>query len=128
MTITGAMLIGKSDVRGTQGTIRALNPATGTELDPEFAAGGRAEVDLACRLAQEAFDSFRETSLAVRAQFLREIARGILDLGDTLIERACAETGLPKGRVEGERGRTVGQLEMFASIVSEGRWIGATLD
>lgn len=38
------------------------------------------------------------------------------------------ETGLPKGRIEGERGRTIGQLELFASLMSDGRWIGATLD
>jgi NADP-dependent aldehyde dehydrogenase len=122
------MLIGKSEVRGKQGTMRAFNPTAGTELEPDFGAGGEAEVDRACLLAQEAFDSYRETPPATRARFLRLIGQGILDLGDALIDRACAETGLPKGRIEGERGRTVGQLELFASIVSEGRWIGATLD
>jgi NADP-dependent aldehyde dehydrogenase len=122
------MLIGKSGVRGTHGSMRAFNPATGTELDPEFGTGGDAEVDRACLLAQEAFDSYRETSLATRARFLKIIAQGILGLGDVLIDRACAETGLPKGRMESERGRTVGQLELFAALVNEGRWIGATLD
>ncbi len=128
MRITGTMLIGKSEVRGTLGSMRAFNPATGTELDPEFGAGGEAEVDRACLLAQRAFDSYRETSLSTRARFLKVIAQGILGLGDVLIDRASAETGLPKGRIEGERGRTVGQLELFASLVNEGRWIGATLD
>jgi NADP-dependent aldehyde dehydrogenase len=128
MTITGAMLIGRSELRGTQGVLRAWNPATNLELEPDFGAGGEAEVDRACLLAHEAFDAYRETSLATRARFLRLIGHGILDLGDELVERACAETGLPRGRIEGERGRTVGQLELFASMVTEGRWIGATLD
>jgi alpha-ketoglutaric semialdehyde dehydrogenase len=128
MRITGTMLIGKSEVRGTQGRMRAFNPATGTELDPEFGAGGDAEVDRACLLAQEAFDSYRETKPSVRSRFLKMIAQGMVDLGDVLIDRACAETGLPKGRIESERGRTVGQLELFASLVSDGRWISATLD
>jgi alpha-ketoglutaric semialdehyde dehydrogenase len=128
VTIKGSMLIGQSEVRGTQGVLRAWNPTTGTEIDPDFAAGGETEVDHACLLAQEAFDSYRETSLGARAEFLRAIGQGILNLGDALVERACAETGLPRARIEGERGRTVGQLELFASLVSEGRWIGATLD
>src|ERR1700731_592175 len=114
MRLTGTMLIGKSEVRAQHGSMRAFNPATGTELDPEFGAGGDAEVDRACLLAQEAFDSYRETSLATRARFLKIIGQGIHGLGDGLIDRACAETGLPKGRMEGERGRTVGQLELFA--------------
>lgn len=128
MRITGTMLIGKSEVLGTQGTIRAFNPAAGIELDPAFGVGSEAEVDRACKLAEQAFDSFRETSLADRARFLRRIGQGIMELGNALIERAAAETGLPKGRIEGERSRTVGQLEMFASIVEKGRWIGATID
>jgi NADP-dependent aldehyde dehydrogenase len=122
------MLIGRSEIRGKQGIIRAFNPATGTELEPDFGAGGETDVARACILAQEALDSYRETSLATRARFLRMIGQGILGLGDALVDRACAETGLPRGRIEGERSRTVGQLELFASIVSEGRWINATLD
>ena len=128
MTINGAMLIGQSEVRGTAGILRAWNPTTGSEIDPDFAAGGADDVDRACGLAQEAFDSYREISLAARAQFLRAIGQGILNLGDELVDRACAETALPRGRIEGERGRTVGQLELFAALVSEGRWIGVTLD
>lgn len=128
MTVKGAMLIGRSEVRGAQGILRAWNPATGTEMEPDFGAGGETDVDRACLLAQEAFDSYRETSLAARAQFLRAIGQGILKLGDALVDRACDETALPRARIEGERARTVGQLELFASLVSEGRWIGATLD
>ena len=37
-----------------------------------------------------------------------------LAMGDTLIARAKAETGLPEGRLTGERGRTINQLKMFA--------------
>ena len=122
------MLLGKSEVRGTEGVLRAWNPATGAEMEPDFATGGQVEVNRACLLAQEAFDFYRETPLEGRAQFLRAIGQGILDLGDKLVERACAETGLPRGRIEGERARTVGQLELFASVVCDGRWIGATLD
>src|ERR1700680_4616145 len=95
------MLVGANEVRGTEGVIRAWNPTAGTHMEPDFAAGGLVEVNRACLLAQEAFDSYRETSLEPRAQFLRAIGQGILDLGDQLVDRACAETGLPPRRIRG---------------------------
>lgn len=39
-----------------------------------------------------------------------------------------AETGLPRPRLEGERGRTVGQLRMFATVVREGGWQDIRID
>lgn len=108
--------------------MRSLNPVNLTEIEPEFGSGDESDVNRACLLAEQAFDSYREISLTTRARFLRMIGQGILDLGDALVDRACAETGLSRTRIEGERGRTVGQLEMFASIVNDGRWIEATLD
>jgi len=128
MTLTGEMLIGARAVRGAESTLHAVNPATGAEMEPAFGGGSAAEVDLACTLAEDAFDTYRAVSLEKRAQFLEAIAQGILDLGDVLVERVMSESGLPRGRVEGERGRTVGQLRLFALLAREGRWLNATLD
>ena len=126
--LTGEMLIGARAVRGTEGTFHALNPATGAELEPAFGGGSTADVDAACTLAEAAFNEFRARSLEERAKFLETIAQGVLNLGDELVERVMSESGLPRGRVEGERGRTVGQLRLFASLAREGRWLNATLD
>lgn len=128
MLINGSMLIGQAEVFGSHGTMRAFDPAKGTEIEPAFGAGGEADVDRACTLADAAFDAFRHTSSAERAAFLRAIGQGILALGDTLIERAQAESGLPKARLEGERSRTIGQLEMFAKIIEGGEWMDVTID
>jgi alpha-ketoglutaric semialdehyde dehydrogenase len=126
--ITGEMLIGSQAVRGDRGDIRGIDPSTGQEIDPPFGSGGAAEVERACALAWAALDAYRETSLEQRARFLEAIAQAILDLGDELVVRAMAESGLPRGRIEGERGRTVGQLRLFASVVREGGWIDARID
>jgi 2,5-dioxopentanoate dehydrogenase len=128
MKITGEMLIGATAVRGSDATLRAFDPARGADLEPVFGGGGAEEVGRACELAEAAFDPFRFASLETRAQFLEAIADNLLALGDALIERAQAESALPKARIEGERGRTIGQLKLFASLVREGRWLGATLD
>ena len=128
MTITGEMLIGRASVRGATTPIRAFNPTTGEEMDPVFGSGDASQVELACGLATQAFDTYRETSLEARATFLETIATNIEALGDDLIKRASAESGLPIARLQGERGRTVGQLRLFAKVVRDGRWLGATLD
>lgn len=128
MNVTGEMLIGARSVRGEQGVVRAVNPATGEQMMPEFGGGSAKDVDDACTLAGRAFDTYRATTLEQRAHFLEAIAQGIVDLGDVLVERVMSESGLPRPRMEGERGRTVGQLRLFAALVREGRWLNVTLD
>ena len=126
--LTGTMLIGGEPVYGGEGELRSVEAATGAPLDPAFGAGGANEVERACALAEAAFDTFRETAPVDRARFLEAIADAILDLGDELIVRVMAESGLPRARLEGERGRTVGQLRLFASVLREGSWAGVRID
>ncbi len=128
MQLTGEQLIGANRHRGTAGALNATNPTTGETLPPTFGAGTPADVNTACTLAAEAFDTFRAVSLEQRALFLEAIADGIVALGDTLIDRVMAESGLPRPRLEGERGRTAGQLRLFASIVRSGRFLSPTFD
>lgn len=128
MPITGDLLLGAETRRGTNGELRAIAAATGEPLEPAFGGATAADLETACALAWEAFPLYRESDLAARAAFLETIARNILDIGDELVERCMAESGLPRGRVEGERGRTVGQLRLFASVVREGAFLDARID
>ncbi|KGW36473.1 aldehyde dehydrogenase family protein [Burkholderia pseudomallei MSHR3016] len=108
MQITGEMLIGAAAVRGSEGTMRAYAPAQGVELEPTFGAGGAADVDRACRLANAAFDPFRQAPLETRARFLEAIAERIVGLGDPLIERAHADRRCPsRGSKASARARSV---------------------
>ncbi|MBA2780443.1 aldehyde dehydrogenase (NADP(+)) [Billgrantia kenyensis] len=128
MTLEGKMLIGREATSGSSQPISAVNPATGERLEPAYLGGTQAEVERACVLADEAFDHFRDTALDERAAFLETIASEIEAIGDALIERAMAETGLPQARLEGERGRTCGQLRLFASVVRAGEWLDVRID
>ncbi|SDO12533.1 aldehyde dehydrogenase (NADP(+)) [Vreelandella arcis] len=128
MTIRGEMLIGQQTVTGTQANIQAVNPATGEKLDPIYVGGSRAHVEQATELAETAYATYRETSLEERATFLETIASEIEAIGSELVERAMAETGLPQARIEGERGRTCGQLRLFASVVRAGEWLDVRID
>src|SRR3954469_24908430 len=126
--ITGDILIGAQRVSGGERSYRAVNPATGETLEPAFAFASPAEVERACALAWDAFHSYRETGPDERARFLEAIAANISSLGEALVERASAETGLPRARIEGERGRTVGQLKLFADVVRRGEWLDLRID
>jgi len=129
MNMTGEMLIGASCVAGTDGGQRAFNPTTDAEIaEPRFGFGTAADVGRAATLAAEAFDEYRALPLSRRAAFLEAIADNIMALGDTLLERAHAETGLPLARLTGERGRTVSQLRLFAGVVRDGHFLHATID
>jgi alpha-ketoglutaric semialdehyde dehydrogenase len=127
-TINGDLLIGATAQAGTAAPFRAVDPSTGKQIEPAFGTATLDDVERACALAQQAFDSYRETTLEQRAQFLEQVAQNILDLGPALIERAMQESGLPQARLEGERGRTVGQLRLFAKVVRDGRFLGTALD
>eukprot|EP01034_Spumella_vulgaris_P025723 gene25723-32211_t len=105
-----------------------MNPADAAAMEPDFHMVDVAQIDQACSLAGAAFDTFRATSDEVRANFLEAIGAQIMALGDTLIERAMAESGLPRARLEGERGRTVNQLKLFADLLREGSWRDARID
>lgn len=125
---TGEMIIGASAFHGTGPMIHAVNPATGEKMAPGFAGATSTDVARACALAAEAFPAYRETSLDVRARFLEAIADEIMGLGDALIERVMAESGLPRARLEGERGRTCGQLRLFAQVVRAGDFLDVRID
>lgn len=125
--LTGAFFVGASRVT-TADTFAGFDPTANRVLEPSFSAAAAEHVASACALAEAAFDVFRETSPEARAKFLETIADNILALGDPLIERAMAETGLPRARLEGERGRTIGQLKLFANVVRAGEWLGVRVD
>lgn len=128
MDITGANLIGGMPSIEAGSRFRAVNPSTGATLDPEFPEATSAEVDRAYAAAEAAFLTYGSAPAKQRAQFLRAIADELIALGATLIERANIETALPIPRLEGERGRTVGQLRLFADYIEEGSWVEARID
>ncbi|MCU6454059.1 aldehyde dehydrogenase (NADP(+)) [Sphingomonas sp. A2-49] len=125
--IDGALLIG-GEARQAPDRFTAVNPATGETLTPDFSSTGADAVAEACALAEAAFPLYAGTDLETRAAFLEAIADNIVAIGDDLIVRAMAESGLPRARLEGERGRTVGQLKLFAGVVRQGDFLDATID
>lgn len=88
-----------------------------------FAIGTPELVDRAAIAAEEAFWSYGYTTRAERATFLRVIADEIDARGDAITVMGCKETGLPEARLTGERGRTTGQLKLFADHIEAGDYL-----
>lgn len=126
--LSGRSIIGFHRSSSTEGRFHGLNPATNTQIDPAYVAATAAEVDEAALLASDAFTIYRECSGKLKGAFLRQIAANIEALGDALVEHTTQETGLPAARIQNERGRTCGQLRMFANLVEEGSWVDARID
>lgn len=126
------MLTGKNLIAGQwragAAQFAGVEAASGEALEPAFAEGTGADVADACAAAAAAQPSYAALPLATRAAFLRLVADKIDALGDTLTQRAMLESGLPEARLNGERGRTVGQLRLFADEVENGGWQGLRID
>ena len=128
MDLHGKNLLGSQTSQAGGHAFHALDPTTGAALEPIFRDASSAEAARACELAAAAFDAYRALSGARRADFLEAIADALLELGDALLERAGRETALPAAHLTGERGRTMGQLRLFASVAREGSWVDARID
>lgn len=107
---------------------RTSNPSTGEFSSTEFIEATSNETDAAVELASNAFSAFNSLEPGRRADFLLEIAREIELLGNQLIDLFCFESGLPVGRAEVERKRTLFQLRSFAAALVQGDWMEASID
>ena len=122
--LTGQHLIAGQWLPGN-GTFLS-SPATG---EPKaFAVGTPDLVDQAVRAAEAAFAAYAATTRAQRAVFLETIADEIEARGAEITAIGTSETGLPSARLEGERGRTTGQLRLFASHIRKGDYLDRRID
>ncbi len=128
MSITGKNIIGFNNSAAGTGTFQACNPSTSTLLNDVFYNATDDEIKTAAQKAAAAFSPYNQKTAIEKAAFLDAVADEIMALGDDLISRASAESGLPAARLTGERGRTTGQLKMFAQLLREGSWVAACID
>ena len=98
MQINGLSLIGSSTGALGDSSFNAIDPSTANEIEPVFYAASADETNRAADLAHNAFLHYSRKTGAERAAFLRAIADQIEALGDTLTQRAMAETGLRQRR------------------------------
>ena len=101
-------------------------PASGPSHD--FSVGTTALVDQACEAAEAAFWSYGYSTREARAAFLNTIADEIEARAQAITDIGTRETGLPEARLNGERGRTTGQLRLFADHILKGDYLDTRHD
>jgi NADP-dependent aldehyde dehydrogenase len=128
MELTGLNYIGNELSGEGDEIFPAINPANNTKLLPGFHEATAGEIDKCIVKAGKAFKEYGRKRGKEKAFFLEKIVEEILNIGDLLIERCHEETGLPKTRLNGESGRTVNQLRLFAELLKEGSWVDARIE
>ncbi|WP_077488837.1 aldehyde dehydrogenase (NADP(+)) [Sinomonas mesophila] len=128
MTLNGHSLIAGEAIAGTSGTSFGIDPSTNAKLEPEYTLVSEDQLKVATEAAAAAFESFSTLEPERHARFLESIAANVEALGEELVERASAETGLGAERLRGERARTVNQLRLFAAVVRRGDFRGVRID
>src|SRR6202167_4726818 len=126
--LSGRSLIGFREGKGSGEPAHAVDPTSGQRLQPGFFAATAEEVELAVRIASEAFGTFSRVPGRERGAFLRKIAAKIESIAGDIVERAGKETALPPARLQGETARTCAQLRLFAEVVEAGSWVAARID
>lgn len=97
------------------------SPAIG---DPHsYSVGQVSDVNAAAQAAEDAFWVYGYSTRQDRADFLNAIADEIEARAEAVTEIGCAETGLPEARLNGERGRTTGQLRLFAQHILDENYL-----
>lgn len=107
---------------------KTFDPILNCDNDYQFIEATTAEVKEAVALSWKAFKVYRKLPFERRAEFLECIASEIQDLGEDLLNIYMKESGLPRGRGEGERGRTINQLKSFAAMLRDGNWMSISID
>jgi len=125
---SGHNIIGYSTSAKAGKKLQAFSTIRQGYLPEEFTIATEEDIEAATAKAAAAFEVYKKTTYEERARFLEAIADEILAIGDALIQRAMLESGLPEARLVGERGRTMGQLKLFAEVLREGSWVEAVID
>ncbi|EPQ4053831.1 aldehyde dehydrogenase (NADP(+)) [Acinetobacter baumannii] len=128
LNITGQNFIAGQRSSAGSKFVLSYDAATDEALPYQFAQATPEEIDQAAQAAALAYPAFRQTTPEQRAVFLETIASEIDALDDQFIATVCQETALPEARIRGERGRTTGQLRLFAQVLRRGDYLGARID
>ncbi|MDF2073949.1 aldehyde dehydrogenase (NADP(+)), partial [Pseudomonas mendocina] len=128
LSLTGHNYIGGE--RRAAGTVehKSLDASSGEALPYTFIQATPEEVDAAAQAAAAAYPTYRNLSAVRRAEFLEAIADEVDALGDDFVALVTRETALPAARIQGERGRTSGQMRLFAKVLRHGDFYGARID
>lgn len=93
-----------------------------------FTDASSEEINTTMINAWQAFHQYRKIPLKKRADFMRAIGMKLKSLEDELVEIAMKESNLPEGRLRGELGRTILQLNQYGTAAENGEFLEVRID
>lgn len=120
-------LINGEWLEGTGDSFQSWDPVLDQPL-AEIRSCTHTDIQRAMQAAVSAKIELDSKTSAQKAEFLNLLASEIEALQTEFIPVAMAETGLPEARLQGETGRTCGQIRAFAALVANGSWLQASID
>ena len=126
-------ILGHNYIGGARSAVGGIilnshDASTGEALPYSFVQATAQEVDAAAQAAAAAYPAFRNLPATRRAQFLEAIAAQLDAMDDEFVALVTRETALPSARIQGERGRTSGQMRLFAQVLRRGDFYSARID
>lgn len=109
-------------------SIQGHDPRTGGPVGDPVPATGAERVDNLVLEAHSAFETWRDTSRAIRAAALETVAEALDAHVTELVALADSETALGTTRLTGEVARTTGQLRLFAEVLRDGSYQGIVIE
>lgn len=91
-----------------------VNPSNATDVVAQVPRGTPDDVRAAVRAASDAFDGWRRTTGAARAEFLHRWAAAISARSEEIAQIAVREVGKPVGEARGEVARCIAVLRYYA--------------
>ncbi|MGA4320199.1 aldehyde dehydrogenase (NADP(+)) [Ectopseudomonas hydrolytica] len=128
LSLTGHNYIGGERRAAGTTLLESIDASSGEALPYAFTQATPEEVDAAAQAAAATYPLYRNLSAERRAEFLDAIADELDALGDDFVALVTRETALPAARIQGERGRTSGQMRLFAKVLRRGDFYGARID
>src|SRR5215471_14425538 len=96
LQLLGTSFIGFGRGEANGHKLHSSNPATGSQISPDYHCATSEEVNEAARLAAAAFAKYRRVAEKTKAEFLRAIATNLETLVEAIVARGHEETALPQ--------------------------------
>lgn len=116
--VFGSLIGGSYSSQGKR-KFKTFNPDENDYNDVYYIDATPDDINTACKLAQESFAYFSQTSSMNRAEFLSAIVQEIEAIHSDLVHLYCSETGYTMQRAENELSRTLNQLQQFRQALTE---------
>lgn len=95
--------------------LEVIDPSTGNVLS-RVQAGGAEDVEKAAKAAMRAFDGWKRTSAARRAEYLRGFARGLQSRKTILVRVQMHNNGKPRIEAEIDVGDAIATFDYYATL------------